>query len=122
MGSGNVFADLGLPDADKLKIKSGLVIEITKARWAYCSRPSTMPTSSPSVQRNDQRPRTDPPIEGPVLGRRVDSAPVPDQVPNSGRRVLSCDWSRWMIDECICETRDSLRSSVAPISFIVSSS
>ena len=26
MGSGNVFADLGLPDADKLKIKSGLVI------------------------------------------------------------------------------------------------
>ncbi len=31
MGSGNVFTDLGLPDADKLKIKSGLVIEITKA-------------------------------------------------------------------------------------------
>ena len=31
MGSGHVFADLGLPDADKLKIKSGLVIEITKA-------------------------------------------------------------------------------------------
>ena len=31
ISSGNVFADLGLPDADKLKIKSGLVIEITKA-------------------------------------------------------------------------------------------
>jgi predicted XRE-type DNA-binding protein len=31
MGSGNVFANLGLPDAEKLKIKSGLVIEITKA-------------------------------------------------------------------------------------------
>lgn len=31
MGSGNVFADLGLPDAKKLKIKSGLVVEITKA-------------------------------------------------------------------------------------------
>jgi predicted XRE-type DNA-binding protein len=31
IGSGNVFADLGLPDADKLKIKSGLVIQITKA-------------------------------------------------------------------------------------------
>ena len=29
--SGNVFADLGLPDAGKLKIKSGLVIEIRKA-------------------------------------------------------------------------------------------
>lgn len=29
--SGNVFADLGLPDADTLKIKSGLVIEITQA-------------------------------------------------------------------------------------------
>ena len=29
--SGNVFADLGLPDANRLKIKSGLVIEITKA-------------------------------------------------------------------------------------------
>lgn len=32
--SGNVFADLGLPDADKLKIKSGLVIEIRKAMRA----------------------------------------------------------------------------------------
>jgi len=31
MGSGNVFSDLGLPDAEKLKIKSGLVIEISKA-------------------------------------------------------------------------------------------
>lgn len=30
-GSGNVFADLGLPAAEKLKIKSGLVIEITRA-------------------------------------------------------------------------------------------
>jgi predicted XRE-type DNA-binding protein len=30
-GSGNVFADLGLPDAEKLKIKSGLVFEITQA-------------------------------------------------------------------------------------------
>ena len=29
--SGNVFADLGLPNAEKLKIKSGLTIEITKA-------------------------------------------------------------------------------------------
>ena len=29
-GPGNVFADLGLPDANKLKIKSGLVIEIVK--------------------------------------------------------------------------------------------
>jgi len=31
ISSGNVFADVGLRDADKLKIKSGLVIEITKA-------------------------------------------------------------------------------------------
>lgn len=30
-GSGNVFADLKLPDADKLEIKSGLVIEIARA-------------------------------------------------------------------------------------------
>ena len=30
-GSGNVFADLGLADAEKLKIKTGLVIEIGKA-------------------------------------------------------------------------------------------
>ena len=29
--SGNVFADLGLPDAEKLKIKAGLAIEIRKA-------------------------------------------------------------------------------------------
>ena len=28
---GNVFADLGLPDAEKLKIKTGLVVEIRKA-------------------------------------------------------------------------------------------
>jgi len=30
-GSGNVYADLGLPDAEKLRIKTGLVIEIRKA-------------------------------------------------------------------------------------------
>ena len=30
-GSGNVYADLGLPDAEKLMIKTGLVIEIRKA-------------------------------------------------------------------------------------------
>jgi predicted XRE-type DNA-binding protein len=30
-GSGNVFADLDLANADKLKIKTGLVIEIRKA-------------------------------------------------------------------------------------------
>jgi predicted XRE-type DNA-binding protein len=29
--SGNVFADLGLPGAEKLKVKSGLAIEITRA-------------------------------------------------------------------------------------------
>lgn len=29
--SGNVFADLGVPDANKLKIKTGLAIEIRKA-------------------------------------------------------------------------------------------
>ena len=29
--SGNVFADLDLPDAEELRIKSGLVIEITRA-------------------------------------------------------------------------------------------
>ena len=31
LGSDNVFADLGLADAEKLKIKTGLVIEIRKA-------------------------------------------------------------------------------------------
>jgi predicted XRE-type DNA-binding protein len=31
IGSDNVFADLDIPAADKLKIKSGLVIEITHA-------------------------------------------------------------------------------------------
>lgn len=30
-GSGNVYADLGLPDAEKLKIKTGLLVEIRKA-------------------------------------------------------------------------------------------
>jgi predicted XRE-type DNA-binding protein len=33
-GSGNVFADLGLVDAEKLKIKTSLVIEIRKAMKA----------------------------------------------------------------------------------------
>ena len=33
-GSGNVFADLGLPDAERLKIKTGLVVEIRKAMRA----------------------------------------------------------------------------------------
>ena len=33
-GSGNVFADLGLPDAEKLKIKTGLVVEIRKGMRA----------------------------------------------------------------------------------------
>lgn len=32
--TGNVFADLGLPHAEKLKIKSGLVIEIRRAMKA----------------------------------------------------------------------------------------
>ena len=31
-GSKNVFTDLGLPDADKLKVKTDLVIQIIKAR------------------------------------------------------------------------------------------
>jgi predicted XRE-type DNA-binding protein len=31
ISSGNVFADLGVPDAEELKIKSGLAIEITRA-------------------------------------------------------------------------------------------
>jgi predicted XRE-type DNA-binding protein len=31
LGSGNVFADLKIPQAEKLKIKSGLVIEISRA-------------------------------------------------------------------------------------------
>jgi predicted XRE-type DNA-binding protein len=29
--SGNAFADLGLPDADRLQVKSGLTLEIIKA-------------------------------------------------------------------------------------------
>ena len=33
-GSSNVFADLGLPDAEKLKIKTGLAVEIRKAMRA----------------------------------------------------------------------------------------
>jgi predicted XRE-type DNA-binding protein len=31
ISAGNVFRDLGLPDAEELKIKSGLAIEITRA-------------------------------------------------------------------------------------------
>jgi predicted XRE-type DNA-binding protein len=31
VSSGNVFRDLGFPDAEELKIKSGLAIEITRA-------------------------------------------------------------------------------------------
>ena len=31
VSSGNVFKDLGFPDAEELKIKSGLAVEITRA-------------------------------------------------------------------------------------------
>lgn len=41
---------------------------------------------------------------------------------NSFLRVFIWALSRARMDECICETRDSDRSSVAPISFIVISS
>ena len=41
---------------------------------------------------------------------------------NSRLRVLSWAFRRRSIEECICETRDSDKSSVAPISFIVISS
>ena len=34
-GSSNVFADLGLADAEKLRIKTGLVIEIRKAMRSH---------------------------------------------------------------------------------------
>jgi len=44
------------------------------------------------------------------------------QVLNSGRLCASCAWRRATMLECIWLTRDSLRSSVAPISFIVMSS
>jgi hypothetical protein len=44
------------------------------------------------------------------------------QVLNSGLRWASCACSRATMLECIWLTRDSLRSSVAPISFIVMSS
>ena len=53
IGSGNVFADLALPDADKLKIKSGLVIEITKAMrqlgWTQQAAAQRMGISQPKV-------------------------------------------------------------------------
>lgn len=35
-GSGNVFADLDLADVEKLKIKTGLVVEIRKAMRSRC--------------------------------------------------------------------------------------
>ena len=41
---------------------------------------------------------------------------------NSFLRVFIWAFRRAMIDECICETRDSDKSSVAPISFMVISS
>lgn len=43
--SGDVFADLGLADADKLKVKSGLVIEITRAVRCVATLP-TCPSAS----------------------------------------------------------------------------
>ncbi len=49
-GSGNVFADLGLVDAEKLKIKTGLVIEIRKAMRSLCShnpRPANQAKGKP---------------------------------------------------------------------------
>ena len=42
VSTGNVFADLGQPNAEKLKIKSGLVIEITKAMRRISSKASLL--------------------------------------------------------------------------------
>ena len=47
-GSGNIFADLQLPDAEKLKLKSDLVIEIRKAM----RRLAPMPAWSSAVRRS----------------------------------------------------------------------
>lgn len=47
---------------------------------------------------------------------------VPYSTENSFLRVFICALRRATIDECICETRDSERSRVAPISFMVISS
>lgn len=39
--SGNVFADLGLHDAEKLKIKTGLVVETRKANACLGDQPTS---------------------------------------------------------------------------------
>jgi len=54
------------------------------------------------------------PLHAPRAGR--------NQIENSRFRVFIWAFSRATIDECICETRDSDKSRVAPISFIVISS
>ena len=54
--------------------------------------------------------------------RETQAAFLSNQVLDSGRRWASCACKRATMLECICDTRDSLRSSVAPISFIVMSS
>jgi len=57
--SGNVYADLGLPDADKLKIKTGLVIEIRKAmhRLGLTQQAAAkrMGLTQPKVSEHDAR-------------------------------------------------------------------
>ena len=58
-GSGNVYADLGLPDAEKRKIKTGLVIEIRKAvrslGLTQQKAAKRMGTTQPKVVRHDAR-------------------------------------------------------------------
>jgi predicted XRE-type DNA-binding protein len=58
MGSNNVFADLALPDAEKLKIKSGLVVEIIRAMRRLhltqktAARQMSIPQPKVSAMRN----------------------------------------------------------------------
>jgi len=56
-GSGNVFADLELPDADTLQIKTGLVIEIRRAirqlRMTQQAAATRMGLAHSSMMRGD---------------------------------------------------------------------
>ena len=52
--SGNVFADLGLPDAEKLKIKIGLEVEIRKAMRTLGLNQQARPSAWASRNRRCQ--------------------------------------------------------------------
>ena len=100
-GSGNDFADLGLPDADKLKIKSRLVIEIIKAvkrqGLSQAEAAERMGLTQPLSVRYIARRLLEP------FRAKADGLLEPDRLRHPDSRE-ACDSAYWATDTSRCST------------------